>query len=76
MPPADKRGSERTPVGLLVRLSYGSVDEFTERFAVNISRGGIFIRTREPRPVGTHLAFDLRLQGGETVIRGRGVVRW
>ncbi|ACL64958.1 2-alkenal reductase [Anaeromyxobacter dehalogenans 2CP-1] len=76
MPPADKRGSERTPVGLLVRLSYGSVDEFTERFAVNISRGGIFIRTREPRPVGTLLAFDLRLQGGETVIRGRGVVRW
>ena len=59
-----------------MRLSYGSVDEFVERFAVNMSRGGLFIRTREPRPVGTLLALELRLSSGETVIRGLGVVRW
>jgi molecular chaperone DnaK len=72
----DRRTGERMPVGLVVRLSYGTVDEFVDRFAVNISRGGVFIRTREPRPVGTRLALDLRLQTGETVIRGEGVVRW
>jgi molecular chaperone DnaK len=74
--PHDKRSGERTPVGLLFRLSYGTVDEFVERFASNISRGGVFIRTREPRPVGTVLAFELRLQGGEPALKGRGVVRW
>jgi molecular chaperone DnaK len=74
--PHDKRGAERMPVGLAVRLSYGSVDEFVERFAVNISRGGVFIRTRDPKPVGSLLAFELRLAGGEPVIRGQGVVRW
>jgi molecular chaperone DnaK len=74
--PHDKRGGARTPVGLAVRLSYGSVEEFVERFAVNISRGGVFIRSRDPKRPGTVLAFELRLSGGEAVIRGRGVVRW
>jgi molecular chaperone DnaK len=63
-------------VGLLLRLSYGSVDEFVEKFASNLSRGGVFIRTREPRPIGTVLAFELRLHGGEPVVKGKGVVRW
>jgi molecular chaperone DnaK len=61
---------------LLLKLSYGSVDEFVERFASNVSRGGLFIRTREPRPIGTHLAFELRLAGGETALKGEGIVRW
>ncbi len=64
------------PVGLAVRLSYGTVDEFVDKFAVNISRGGVFIRTRDPKPVGTRVALELKLQGGETVVRGKGVVRW
>jgi molecular chaperone DnaK len=63
-------------VGLAVRLSYGTVDEFVDRFAVNISRGGVFIRTREAKPVGTRVSFELRLHTGEAVIRGQGLVRW
>jgi molecular chaperone DnaK len=70
------RREQRTAVGLLVRLSYGSVDEFVEKFATNISRGGVFIRTRDPKPVGTVLNLELRLAGGEAVIRASGVVRW
>src|SRR5512138_3905943 len=64
------------PVGLAVRLSYGSVDEFVEKFASNLSRGGVFVRTRDPKPAGTRLALELSLQTGEAVIRGQGVVRW
>ena len=74
--PHDKRAGERMPVGIAVRLSHGTVDEFVEKFAVNISRGGVFIRTREPKPVGTRVSFELRLAGGEAVVRGQGVVRW
>jgi molecular chaperone DnaK len=72
----DKRGGDRTPVGLLVRLSYGSVDEFVERFATNLSRGGVFIRTRSPKPPGTQVAFELKLASGETVVKGLGTVLW
>ncbi len=60
----------------MVRLAYGSVDEFAQRFAVNLSRGGVFIRTRQPKPVGTPLSFELRLTTGEPVVKGQGVVRW
>ncbi len=74
--PGDKRSGERLPVGLAIRLSYGSVDEFVEKFASNISRGGVFIRTRDPNPIGTKLSFELSLQSGEPAIRGEGVVRW
>ena len=72
----EKRGSDRTPVGLLVRLSYGSVEEFVERFATNLSRGGVFIRTRSPKPPGTQVAFELKLANGETVVKGLGSVLW
>jgi molecular chaperone DnaK len=63
-------------VGLLVQLAYASVEEFAERFAVNLSRGGVFIRTRQPKPVGSALVFELRLASGEPVMKGRGLVRW
>jgi len=66
----------RTAVGLRVKLGYGSVDEFVERFATNISRGGVFVRTRAPKAVGTQVDLEIRLSGGEAVIRARGVVRW
>ena len=72
----NKQREKRTQVGLMVRLSYGSVDEFVEKYATNVSRGGIFIRTRDPKPVGTILNLELRLVGGEVVVRARGVVRW
>jgi molecular chaperone DnaK len=74
--PHDKRSGQRAPSGLLLKLSYGTVDEFVEKFASNVSRGGFFIRTREPRPIGTVLAFELRLSGGAAVMKGQGVVRW
>jgi molecular chaperone DnaK len=74
--PSDKHGGERQPVGLLVRLPYGSVDEFVERFSVNMSRGGLFLRTDKPRPVGTLLNVEIRLQSGQAILRAQGVVRW
>jgi molecular chaperone DnaK len=72
----EKRKDTRVPVGLTVKLGYGSLDEFIERHALNISRGGIFIRTRDPKPIGTPVTFAIELKGGEKVIRGKGVVTW
>jgi molecular chaperone DnaK len=74
--PADKRSEPRVPVELELRLAYGSMDDFIERFAMNISRGGIFVRTRDPSPPGTIVLLDIALESGDHVIRGSGVVRW
>jgi molecular chaperone DnaK len=74
--PGDKPFDDQRPVGLLVRLAYATLEDFRLRFATNLSRGGVFIQTREPRPVGTAVAFELRLSTGEKVLRGEGLVRW
>ncbi|WP_152643384.1 TIGR02266 family protein, partial [Anaeromyxobacter sp. PSR-1] len=71
-----ERRDPRVPVLLRIRLAYGSVDEFVDRFALNVSRGGLFVRTLEPQPPGTPLRLDVVLESGDQVIHGSGVVRW
>ena len=70
----ERRREPRVPVGLNIRVAYGTLDEFVDRQALNISHGGIFIRTRDLQPVGTPVTIDIRLQGGAKVIRGRGTI--
>ncbi len=55
---AIRKTRRRAPAGRPAgsALPMASVDEFVERFAVNLSRGGLFVRARDPRPVGTLLA--------------------
>jgi molecular chaperone DnaK len=72
----DQRRAARVARELELRLAYPSVDAFIERHALNISRGGIFIRSRDPSPPGTELELDISLESGDRVIRGRGVVCW
>lgn len=47
----NKRKSDRLHHELLV--AYRTVDGFITDWAVNVSKGGIFINTRNPLPVGT-----------------------
>jgi molecular chaperone DnaK len=76
VPPGSRRDGDRTAIGLLVKLTHTNVEEFVEKYATNLSRGGLFIRSRDPKPVGTPVRFELRLANGEKVIQGEGVVRW
>jgi len=64
------------PVGLRVRLGCATPDEFAEKFAVNLARGGFFVRTHELQPVGTCVHFELLLSGGERIVAGKAVVAW
>lgn len=61
-----------------IKLKYPDVDTFIQKYAVNISRGGIFIATKQPKPVGTRLRFEFLLANAETtsIIRGDGTVQW
>jgi molecular chaperone DnaK len=70
----DKRRERRVEAKLAIRLAFGTLDEFVERYALNVSRGGIFVRSRDPHPVGTPVTLDVQLATGEKVVRGRGVV--
>jgi uncharacterized protein (TIGR02266 family) len=72
----EKRAEVRVPVALRIRLRYEAVDQFISKFAVNISRGGMFLSSRNPKPPGTELYFEIRLADESPVIEGTGVVRW
>jgi uncharacterized protein (TIGR02266 family) len=61
-----------------IKLKYPDVETFIQKYAVNISRGGIFIATKQPKPVGTYVKFEFLLSNTETqsIIRGEGQVQW
>ena len=70
--PKDPRG----PTNLRIKFRSASLDQFIERYAVDVSRGGIFIRTREPLPVDTRLRLEFQLQDATPLLAGEGTVVW
>jgi uncharacterized protein (TIGR02266 family) len=58
-----------------ITLKYPDVKTFVEKFASNVSEGGIFIASRSPKAVGTRVRFELYLADGATkLLRGEGLV--
>jgi uncharacterized protein (TIGR02266 family) len=49
---------------------------FVERFAVNVTRGGLFLASRTPRPVGEVFAFEVQIADGRVALAGEGKVTW
>jgi uncharacterized protein (TIGR02266 family) len=72
--PIDK--DARGPVNLRIKFRSESLQQFIERYGVDVSRGGIFIRTREPLPVGTRLKLDFQLVDTAPLFQGDGTVVW
>jgi uncharacterized protein (TIGR02266 family) len=59
-----------------VRLKYPDVETLVERFSPNVTRGGIFLASREPQAVGTAIRFEVSLLAGTAVLAGEGRVTW
>ena len=58
-----------------INKEFASVDDFIAEYVTNISRSGVFIRSKTPLPVGTrvNLKFSVILEDFET-IEGEGEV--
>lgn len=70
----ERRESGRAPLELPVE--YDRLNALLSDYTHNISRGGTFIRTERPLPVGTALSFTIRApQLGDPLVM-RGAVRW
>ena len=70
------RKEKRTPVTLKIKFKSATLDQFIERYSVDVSQGGIFIRTKDPLAVGTQLRFEFQLQDASPLISGDGTVVW
>lgn len=68
-PPARQSGR------LTINKEFASFDEFLDAYVTNVSSGGVFIRTRQPLPVGSvvNLYFTVIADGLE-LIEGVGEV--
>ena len=66
--------SSTAPVRIRLRLA--SFDAFIDKFAPNVTRGGVFIASRTPLPMGSTFAFEIQLVGGEVALAGDGKVTW
>ena len=71
----DKRQFARIPVTLSIRFQrLEDFQEFVQADAMDLSRGGVFIRTDMPRPVGTLVLMQIPVPGGQ-VVQLRGTVK-
>jgi molecular chaperone DnaK len=70
----NRRKHPRVPLGLLVQVRSDSIDAFRAEHAVNLSVGGMFIKSAAPRPVGTQVFFQFTVKDGGTLIEGEGKV--
>jgi uncharacterized protein (TIGR02266 family) len=70
----ERRKYPRVPLNLLIQYRFDSFEDFISEYASDISEGGMFIRTLEPREEGTMLYLQLVLRDGSKLIEGLGRV--
>ena len=71
---ADRRRYPRYPLSLLVQYRFNTFEDFLAEYSVNISIGGIFIRTDQPLEEGSMVYLQFSLTDGSRLIEGMGKV--
>ena len=69
-----KRQHPRFPVAL--QVSYLSKGDLQKDLVVNLSPGGLFVRTSKPLDIGTDVDLEVLIADEETPIHVRGKVVW
>ena len=71
---SDRRKFPRSPLSLLVQYRFNSFEDFLAEYSVNISPGGMFIRTDTPLEEGSMVYLQFSLKDGSRLIEGMGKV--
>ena len=69
-------GGLAAPIDLQLRFECLNPQHFVQRHGGDLSRGGIFVRSRERLAVGRTVKLDLQLGDGSPLIVGEGTVFW
>jgi len=72
--PSERRQELRAPVEL--KVEYKRLNTFFADYTRNISRGGTFIKTTRPLPIGTEFFFKLFVPHLGEPLRIHGEVQW
>jgi len=71
---ADRRIAPRGPIRL--RVDYERMNAFFADYTKNISKGGTFIKTARPLPIGTKFVFALSVPALSEPVQITGEVQW
>ena len=74
--PENRRRFARVTLESRVEIRLSGVDARRKVFLDNISAGGLFIVTQNPKPIGTKLSFEFSVRDGAPSVIGKGIVRW
>jgi type IV pilus assembly protein PilZ len=72
--PSELRSSPRAPIEL--KVEYRKVNSFFADYTKNISKGGTFIKTKKPLPIGTQFLFKLTVPSRDDPFELLGEVAW
>ena len=72
--PADLRTTFRAPIKL--RVDYERMNSFFADYTKNLSKGGTFIKSARPLPIGTQFAFSLSVPALSEPVLLTGEVTW
>ena len=67
---------EQLRAKLKIEVTYKTADIFTSDLSINISTGGIFIKTPKPPPMGTKLDLEFNLPESAKLIKAEGAIVW
>lgn len=59
-----------------IEVNYRSLDALYENPVLDISQGGMFIRTESPLPLGTEISLEFVIPGQDQTIQSKGLVVW
>jgi type IV pilus assembly protein PilZ len=71
---ADSRTHPRAPIEL--KVDYKKMNSFFADYTKNISKGGTFIKTKKPLPIGTKFLFKLAVPHRDNPFELLGEVVW
>ena len=70
----EARTAPRAPIEL--KVDYKKLNSFFADYTKNISKGGTFIKTKKPLPIGTRFLFKLTVPSREQAFELLGEVVW
>ena len=73
-PEQERRRYPRAPLSLLIQYRFDTLEDFLAEYSTDISLGGMFIRTNEPREEGALVYLQFYLRDGAKLIEGLGRV--
>jgi molecular chaperone DnaK len=61
---------------MVVKLPFATAEELLAKYGANLSRGGIYLRSKTVKPPGTPVNLDLKLASGERILFASTVVHY